>query len=49
MDTLTQRAGAYRLAAAISAILAAGSVQAAQPAEEIAEIIVTATRRAEDI
>jgi iron complex outermembrane recepter protein len=49
MDTLTQRAGATRLAAAISAVLAAGSVQAAQPADEIAEIIVTATRRAEDI
>lgn len=49
MDTPTQRPGAYRLAAAISAVLAAGAVQAAQPAEEIAEIIVTATRRAEDI
>lgn len=49
MDTLTQRAGASRLAAAISAVLAAGAVQAAQPAEEVTEIIVTATRRAEDI
>jgi outer membrane receptor protein involved in Fe transport len=49
MDTLTQRTGANRLAAAISAVLAAVSVQAAQPANEIAEITVTATRRAEDI
>ncbi|MEQ1578996.1 MAG: TonB-dependent receptor [Steroidobacteraceae bacterium] len=49
MDSLSQRAGANRLAAAISAVLAAGSVQAAQPTDEIAEIIVTATRRAEDI
>ncbi len=49
MEIQTRHAGARRLAAAISAILATGAVQAAQPADELPEIIVTATRRAEDI